>query len=484
MTSRSLALSLTALLLCGCAAVGPDFTAPKAPHAAGFAAQGDQAPSQVTASDQAPAGQWWRNLGSADLDRVIRQALADSPTLAETDATLASAMSNAAAAGAQLGPQGTLNASVGESRINLAAFGFTEFANPTVSLYSVGGTVSYDLDLFGGKRRAQESAKAQAEAQAYRAGAAYLTLTGDVALQAVQIASLRAQIAAANAVIADDRTNLDLARKAQAAGGEAPSAQVSVHAQLAEDEAALPPLNQALGQARHALALLAGHAPSDWAAPDFDLAALTAPASIPVNLPSQLAHRRPDILAAEADLHAATANIGVQEAKLYPDITLNAGLTQTSLTPQKIVDYGFSGWNIGPGLSLPILGRDGIKDQRNAAQAETRAAFARYQLTVLKAFGQVADALQALATDDDAIKAETEAQALAQKNLDNMRFAYAHGGNTLLDVTDAQRTLSRARIAYAQAQGRKLADVVRLYMATGADWTDLSAQRALAANGG
>jgi outer membrane protein TolC len=96
----------------------------------------------------------------------------------------------------------------------------------------------------------------------------------------------------------------------------------------------------------------------------------------------------------------------------------------------------------------------------------------------------VADALQALATDDDAIKAETEAQALAQKNLDNMRFAYAHGGNTLLDVTDAQRTLSRARIAYAQAQGRKLADVVRLYMATGADWTDLSAQRALAANGG
>ena len=228
------------------------------------------------------------------------------------------------------------------------------------------------------------------------------------------------------------------------------------------------------------MALLVGHAPSDFVAPDFDLATLQAPANIPVELPSQLAHRRPDILAAEAQLHAATADIGVQEARLYPDITLNAGLTQTSLTPQKILDYSFSGWNIGPGLSVPILGRDVINDQKKAAQAETKATFARYQQTVLKAFGQVADALQGLASDDAAIKAEADAQTQAQKNLDNTRFAYSRGGGNLIDVTDAQRTLSRARIAYAQAQGQKLMDVVRLYMATGADWTSLEAERTLA----
>ena len=485
MTSRTLlAPSLAASLLCGCAAVGPNFTAPAQPAASGFAMKGDAQPAGAIMADAAqPAAQWWRNLGSADLDRVMRQALSDSPTLDEADATLAEAEANAAAAGAQLGPQGTLNASISEQRVNLASYGFTEFANPTVSLYSVGGTVSYDLDLFGGRRRAAESAKARAQAQGYRAGAAYLTLTGDVALQAVRIAALRAQVAAVNAVIADDQTNLDLARKAQAAGGAPPSAQVSVRAQLAEDEAALPPLTQALGQARHALALLVGHAPSDWAAPDFDLADLAPPAAIPIDLPSQLARRRPDILAAEADLHAATADIGVQEAKLYPDITLNAGLTQTSLTPEKIVDYGFSGWNIGPGLSLPILGRGGLKDQRKASQAEARAAFARYQQTVLKAFGQVADALQGLASDEASIKAEAEAQTQAQKNLDNMRFAYANGGTTLLDVTDAQRGLSRARLAYAQAEGRRLEDVVRLYMATGADWTTLGADRTAAAKG-
>jgi NodT family efflux transporter outer membrane factor (OMF) lipoprotein len=479
LTSRTLlAPALAAALLCGCAAVGPNFAPPAAPSAAGFAMKGDTQPVGVAMAAAAqPAAQWWRSFGSDDLDRVIRQALNDSPTLAEADATLAQAQANAAAAGAQLGPQGTLNASVAEDRINLAAYGFTGFSNPTVSLYSVGGTVSYDLDLFGGRRRAAESAKARAQAENYRAGAAYLTLTGDVALQAVQIAALRAQIEAVKAVIADDRTNLDLARKAQDAGGAPPSAQVSVRAQLAEDQATLPPLNQALGQARHALALLVGRAPSDWAAPDFDLADLKAPAVIPIDLPSQLAHRRPDILAAEADLHAATADIGVQQAKLYPDITLNAGLTQTALTPGKILDYGFSGWNVGPGLSLPILGRAGLKDQQTAAQAQARAAFARYQQTVLKAFGQVADALQGLASDNDAIAAEADAQAQARKNLDNMRFAYAHGGTTLLDVTDAQRSLNRARMAYAQAQGRKLTDVVRLYMATGADWTALGAER-------
>jgi len=483
--SRLLVPSLATLLLCGCAAVGPDYKPPApATTAAGFAMSGDEAPALAALGGTAPAGAWWRALGSADLDRTIRQALKDSPTLTEADATLAQAGETAAAAGVQLGPQGQFNASASYNRVNLAAFGFTEFANPTVGLYSIGGTVSYDLDLAGGRRRALESAKARAEAAAYRAGAAYLTLTGDVAMQAVQIAALRAQIAADNAVIADDQTNLDLVRRALAAGSEPPAAQVNARAQLAEDETALPPVMQALAEARHALAVLVGRAPADFTAPDFDLAGLQAPASIPVELPSELAHNRPDILAAEADVHAATADIGVQQAKLYPDISLSAGLTQTSLTPDKILDYGFSGWNIGPGLSLPVLGRAGLTDQKKAAEAEARATFARYQATVLRAFGQVADALQALSSDEASIKAETEAEDQAQKNLDNTRFAYANGGGNLLNVTDAQRTLSHARIGLAQAQGRKLADVVRLYMATGADWADLGAERTLAVNGG
>jgi NodT family efflux transporter outer membrane factor (OMF) lipoprotein len=471
---RSLVAALALALVGGCAAVGPNFTEPKAPAPAGYAMAGDVAPASVAvASGAAPAERWWQALGSPELNRVIDQALADSPNLAAADAALAEAEQAAAAAGARLGPSGTLNASISRQRINLAAFGFTEFPNPTVSLYSVGGAVSYDLDLFGGRRRQVESASARAEAEGYRASAAYLSLTGNVAMKAVEIAALRAQIAAANAVNADDQANLDLVRKAQAAGAAAPSAQVSALAQLAEDQTALPPLNQQLAEARHALALLVGHAPADFAAPDFDLAALKAPESVPVALPSELARRRPDILAAEADLHAATADIGVQTAKLYPDITLSAALTQTALTPEKILDYGFSGWNIGPGLSLPVLGRGELEANRKASEAAAREALARYQITVLTAFGQVADALEAIANDDAALKAQAAAQQEAEANLGNYRFAYQRGGATLLEVSDAQRGLNRARLALAQAQGRRLADVVRLYAATASDWQSL-----------
>jgi len=221
-----------------------------------------------------------------------------------------------------------------------------------------------------------------------------------VAMAAIRIATLREQIAAVNSVIAEDNKNLDFVRKSLAAGAAAPAAQVSARAQLVQDQALLPDLNQQLAEARHGLALLVGHAPADWTAPDFELASLTLPASIPVELPSQLIRRRPDILAAEADLHAATANIGVQAAKLYPNIKLNAGLTQTSLVPEKIFDYDFSGWNFGPAISVPLFGRDQLKSQQREAEAAAKAANARYRQTVLTAFTQVADVLQALANDE------------------------------------------------------------------------------------
>ncbi len=473
--ARALTASVAALLsVGGCAQVGPNFTEPKITAAPGYAMAGDAVPVSVASLGGAgPAGQWWQAFGSPDLDRVIRQGLADSPSLVEADATLAQAQQTAAVARGLLGPDGSFSASVQETRVNLAAYGLDVFPNPTVSLYSVGGAVSYDIDLFGGRHRQAETAVARAQAEAYRAGAAYLSLTGNIALQAAQIASLRGQIDAAKAVLADDQTNIDLVRKALAAGSAPRAAQFGVRAQLAEDQSLLPPLYQQLAQSRHALAILVGRAPAEWTAPDFDLATLTAPASIPVELPSELARQRPDILAAEAELHAATALIGVQAAKLYPDITLNAGLAQTSLTPGKLFDYGFSGWNVGPGLTVPLFNRGALKAGQKQAEAAAKVAFARYQITVLQAFGQVADALQAIANDDEALKAISEQRADAEATLKNTRFGFSKGGSTQVDVTFAQRSLNRARRALAEAQGRRLADVVRLYMATGADWRSL-----------
>lgn len=474
-----LAAAVSLLALGACTTVGPDFRRPEPPGGAAgssYAMAGDAAAPGATLSPEArSAGPWWQAFDSPELDAVVRQALTDSPTLAEANATLERAQAQLRAARGQQLPQLDLNAGANRERINIQAFGFTGFgagiSNPTISLYSVGGAVAYDLDIFGGRRRATEEAGARAEYEAHRADAAYLTLSGNVALQAMRIASLRAQIAAVEAVIADDRRVLDLVRKAERAGGEAPAAIDTGAAQLAEDEALAPPLYRDLDAARHQLALLVGKAPAEWTAPDFDLARITAPSAIPVSLPSALVRNRPDILAAEADLHAATAAVGVATANLYPDIRLSANLTQSALHPEDLFDTGLSsGWSIGPGLTAPIFHGGTLRAQKRAAEAEAHASLARYQQTVLRAFTQVSDLLAALGADQQAIAALQRAVTAAEASARNAQTAYSLGGGTLLQVTDAERQLSRTRRSLVSAQGQLYADLVQLYAATATDW--------------
>jgi len=471
---RRLVAAAPLLALCACTTVGPNFKRPEPPAGtvgSSYAMAGDPAAPGVTLSPEArTAGPWWQAFGSAALDAAVRQALADSPTIAEATATLERAQAQAQAAVGAQAPEVTGNAGAQRERINTAAFGFDGFPSPTLSLYSIGGGVSYDLDLFGGRRRATEEARARAEAEARRADAAYLTLSGNVALQAMRIASLRAQIAAVESVIADDQSVIDMVRRAERAGGEAPSAVVSGQSQLAEDQALLPPLRRELDAARHQLALLAGKTPSEWTPPDFDFAGLTAPASVPVSLPSTLVRSRPDILAAEAELHASTAAIGVAVADQYPNIRLGAAMTQSALKPEKVFDYSASGWNLGPSLTLPIFNGGRLKADRQAAEADARISMARYQQTVLRAFTQVADVLAALGADQQSIEALGRSVAASEANARNAQTAYRLGGGALLQVTDAQRQLSRARRALIQAQGQQFLDLVQLYAATATDW--------------
>jgi NodT family efflux transporter outer membrane factor (OMF) lipoprotein len=342
-------------------------------------------------------------------------------------------------------------------------------SNPTISLFSVGGAVSYDLDLFGGQKRAREAAEARVEAQARRADAAYLALSGNVALQATRIAGLQAQLDTVEKIIAADRRQIEMVRAAERAGGAASSATTVGEAQLAQDEALAPPLKQALATARHQLALLVGKAPGAWTAPDFKLADFATPTTVPVSLPSQLVHNRPDIQAAEADLHAATAAIGVATASLYPDISLNAGLTQSALKPEDLFQWSASGSTVGPSVRLPLFDRAG-KARQAEAVADAQLSAARYQATVLRAFVQVADALSALAHDQESLAALTRAERVGQSAVDDARTAYDLGGGALLPVVDASRRLSQVQRQKAAVQGQILADLVQLYTATGAGW--------------
>ena len=476
-----LAALMGASVLTACAEVGPNYTRPNTPDVSTYGMKGDAGSARVVdAASAQPQGAWWKAFNSPELDATVRLALENNQTLSEADATLRQVRDNEAAVRGQLGPQADANGGVQRERINIAAFGIAGFPNPTITLYSIGGAVSYDLDLFGGGKRSVENARARAEAQAERADAAYLSISGNVALEAMQIAGVRAQIAAVQAMVDDDRKNLELVRKAAQLGGEANMASTTAQTQLDQDLALMPPLEQQLAQHRHAMALLVGKAPADYAPPDFDFDKIALPGAIPVEVPSQLLRQRPDIVAAEADLHAATAQIGVETAKLYPDVKLSAALTQGALQPSNIFSYNASGWNFGPSITLPIFHGGALRANRNAAEAAAQAANARYQETVLNAFVQVADVMQALAHDDDEVKAQAKAQATSETNLNDERLAYRDGAGTVLRIIDAQRQLHMARRNYAAAVAQRYADVVRLYVAIAADWRDAENPRTVA----
>jgi NodT family efflux transporter outer membrane factor (OMF) lipoprotein len=466
---RTTWIVVAAAAISGCV-VGPRFTPPAPPAAKAYAGAGDKAPPEAMLTADAPAGPWWKALGSPALDDVMARALAHNQTVAAAQATLEKARDEAQRQKAALYPTVTLNASYQRERINIASLGFSGFPSPTLGLYSIGPSVSYDLDLFGGQRRRLEAARARAQGEAFRASAAYLTLTGDVALEAVRIAGLRAQIDAVRAVTDDDRKSIDIVLEAEKAGGEPVSAGLGGRLQLEQDLALLPPLEQQLAEARHALALLVDEAPSEWSPPEFAVEDFATKPSIPVAIPSALVRRRPDIAAAEADLHADTALIGAQTARLYPDIRLVATVTQQAVNPDVLTSTTASAYNFGPELSMPLFDGGAIRADRRAAQAQARADLARYRQTVIGAFVQVSNVLSALAQDEDHLTALARAETTARASLEEAREGYRIGGTPLANVVIADRRWREATLAKVQAIGQRLADIVALYGATAADW--------------
>ncbi len=457
--------------LAACAAKGPNFARPATPKVGGYAMAGDKAPAGVALTPETrAAGPWWRDLGSSALDAVEAQALRDNPTGAEARADIESAEQQTRVALADRYPTLQGNAAAQRERINTAVFGFTGFPSPTITLLSIGATVSYAPDLFGLTRRRVEEARANAEAAARQADAAYLALTGNVALRAARIAALNAEIDALNAIVADDRASIAILRQAEAAGGSTRIAGLGGAAQLQSDLALAPSVEAQLAEARHELASYVGQPPSAWTAPNFSISDFHVPATIPVVVPSALVRSRPDILAAEADLHAATAQIGVAEANRYPNLNLVAGITQEALTPGSLFGFPATAYNFGPQLTAPLWHGGALKAQQRAAEAEARASLARYQQTVSTAFLQVSNVLAALAEDDRRIAIATTAQANAQASLDATRRAFQLGGEAWGNVIVAQRTLNRARLNLVDAQGLRLQDVIALYAATATRW--------------
>jgi NodT family efflux transporter outer membrane factor (OMF) lipoprotein len=473
---------MLAVVVSGCT-VGPNFTPPNAPSTARYTAPGDStapnADARSTVSRQTVVlgdkvtGDWWTLFRSPDLDRLVRRAIADSPTLEAAKARLAATRESVTAVTGALYPQVNFNTSIAREKVSAATFGLTQSQAPlppNFNLFQVGPAVSYAFDIFGGTHRQIEQQAAMADYQRDQLDAAYLTLSGNAVSLAIQVAGVRAQVNAIGDILAIDQQNLELVRTERNTGSVPDSDVVIAETQLASDETLKPGLDQQLSVAKHALAVLVGQAPGEWSPPDFDLNALTLPDRLPLSLPSDLVHQRPDILAAESQLHAASAQIGIATAQLYPAITLSAGISDAALIPGRLFSPAGLVWSIAAGLTQPVFDGGMRKAERRAALAAFRASAADYQQTVLQAFGQVADILQALTHDAQLSAAQRRALDTASESVRLQRINYGRGGTGILDLLDAQRQYQQALLGYVRVEAQRYQDTIQLLVAMGGGW--------------
>jgi NodT family efflux transporter outer membrane factor (OMF) lipoprotein len=351
-----------------------------------------------------------------------------------------------------------------------ASTGALRASGTTANLYSIGLSTSYSLDIFGGTRRAVEQQQALADFQRNELAAAYLTLTGGVVNEVLIIAATRLQIATTEELIASDRKNLALTQRAFDVGIVPRSDVLTADTQLAADLTQLPSLHKQLDQAYDALAVLSGRAPSTWQVQPFDIEQFTVPRDIPLSLPARLVRQRPDVLAAETQLHAASAAIGVAVAQEFPDISLSGSITREALRAGDLFHQFDTLWGVGGSLAQPLFKGGAIRAQVRASRDAFKAEAASYQAVVLEALGQVADDLWALQYDAQILTVDRHSMDVALQALKLQQQSYSVGTTTVLNLIAAERTYAQARLSYVNARVQQLTDSASLLTALGGGW--------------
>ncbi len=475
------ATALAAVAVSAGCAVGPDFRVPAEPLPADYRATtlvprageagDDGSGAQVLVPGRDLPAQWWRLFRNAELDRLIRQALNASPTLAAAGAALRQAEENLAArSGAVYYPALDASLSGARQKVSSAASGQPGTGGFTYGLYSASLMFSYDLDLFGGGRRELEELRSQVDYQRFQLEAAHLALTANIVTTVVREASLRAQLATTREMLAVQEQLRDLVARQLQLGGTTRVELLSQESQVAQLRASLPLLEKELAWTRNQLAQYCARFPSQAGLPEFSLDQLLLPPELPLSLPSSLARQRPDIRAAEELLHAASARIGVATANLYPQITLSGGVGTQAATLGKLLSSGSPIWSLGAGLLQPLFRGGELTARRRAAIAAYDQATAQYRETILKSFQSVADVLQALDSDAAALAAQAESERTARETLGLTRRQYEIGATNYLLLLNAQRQQQQASIALIQARAARLADSAALFQALGGGW--------------
>lgn len=472
---RNLLIVLIMTALTGCT-VGPDFVTPQAPQVDQYTHA--NMPT-TTSSSKVALGepqniktglnistQWWRALGSDDLNVLIDQALQANPTLAAAEAKLREAQNLLAAyTGSKQLPQVQGSLGGGRQQISPSSQGLTTDPRQ-FNLYTAGVGVSYNFDFFGGIQRGAEALAARVDFRVYELDAARLTIVGNLATTAIRRARLASQHDATDSILKSQEEQLRLAYERVRLGHASPDEPLSLKAQVEQTRAELIVLQRQMQQADHLLAVLTGQAPGAGPIPAFTLANFTLPSELPLVVPSELVRRRPDIQAAEALMQAANAEYGVAISRLYPQLNISANTGSQALTTGALFGPGSAVWSLLGQLTQPLFNA-GLPAENRAALAAFDASAANYQFVVLESLREVADTLRAIENDALALSAIAAADNSAQGSMRSVDRQFKLGTASNLELLVVQQQALRIRIQRVSAQAQRLTDSVALYLAMG-----------------
>jgi NodT family efflux transporter outer membrane factor (OMF) lipoprotein len=474
-----LILLSASLLFAGCA-VGPNFKKPTAPNVAGYV---PTAPSTTTSVPNVSGGEaqqfvqnrdipgdWWTLFHSTPLNDLIERALKANPSLKAAQAALVVARENMLAQRGAYHPtvSGGFTASRQKTSVLLSPVPNANVFN--FSLYTPQVSVSFVPDVFGLNHRTVESLKAQEQQARFALAATHITQSSNVAAAAIQEASLRGQIDATRQLIAINTAMLQILREQYAQGYVAQLEVVAQESQLAQVTASLPPLLKQLTQQRDLLMELSGGFPSEELPAEFEFSSFQLPQQLPMSLPSQLVQQRPDVLQAEENLHVASAQVGIAIANRLPSFNLTADAGSMALAFSQIFGAGTGFGDLAAGVTQPIFDAGTLRHRERAAQAGLTQAEEQYRSVVLTAFQNVADTLNALQQDGEALKAAAAAEEAAGITLTQTKNQVEAGYTSYLALLSAEQAYQQAAIALVQARSNRYADTAALFQALGGGW--------------
>jgi NodT family efflux transporter outer membrane factor (OMF) lipoprotein len=469
-----------ALLLAGCAA-GPDFVKPTAPDTREYTAS----PLATTASVPDLAGgeaqrftaggdvaaDWWALFHSTPLDALIEESLAHNHDLKAAQAALSVARESVLAHRGTYYP--SVTGSLAASRQQDPPGSLAPVPSTNAYLYNLFTpqvSVSYVPDVFGLNRRTAESLGAQQRSARYQMIAVHNTLAANVAVTAIQESAVRLQVAATRDLIDINTRSLEIIQYQFDKGYVSGVDMAAQRAQLAQVSATLPPLLKQSAQLRNLLAVLAGRYPGRAPADAVELASLQLPEELPLSLPAQLVAQRPDVLQAQENMHAASAQVGIAAAERLPSIQLTADAGSTALALDQVFTSGTGFWALGAAVTAPLFAGGALLHQERAAKAAYVQAAEQYRSTVLTALQNVADTLVALEQDAEALKAAAASDEAAKATLDLVQRQSQDGYVGYLALLSAEQAYQQARISLVQAQADRYTDTAALFQALGGGW--------------